>query len=200
MAKIPIKPIVDTAKKHGPKVGKFVKENWKDIPQGVAILGTFGKKVSDFTENKKESKQYDAKIHYRKKRYLKYKNEILPELDNKKRHELFQARLEVEQFIQQIKNEENKELVVKKPLHSKRIKGWNEILIQINDKIEIKDYQEYLMIYNTTNYHSAYFEGFEGQVVKFKNLIDNANIDEIYNYLFETTKRSKEEIRRDFSL
>jgi hypothetical protein len=200
MAKIPIKPIVDTAKTHVPKVGKFVKENWKEISQGAALVGTLGKKVNDFRENKKDTKLYDAKIHYRKNRYIKYKTEILPELDNKKRHELFQARLEVEQFIQQIKNEENKELVVKKPLHSKRIKDWNEILIQIKDKIETKDYQEYLMIYHTTNYHSAYFEGFEGQIVKFKNLIENSNTDEIYNYLFETTKRSKEEIKRDFPL
>jgi hypothetical protein len=200
MAKLPIKPIVDTAKTHGPKVGKFVKDNWKEISQGAALVGTLGKKVNDFRENKKEPKQYDAKIHYRKNRYIKYINEILPELENKKRHELFQARIEVEQFIQQIKNEENKELVVKKPLHSKRIKDWNEILIQINDKIKTKDYQEYLMIYNTTNYHSVYFVGFEGQVGKFKNLIDSSNIDEIYNFLFETTKRSKEEVRRDFPL
>ncbi|MGM0840254.1 MAG: hypothetical protein ACQEWE_05985 [Bacillota bacterium] len=200
MARIPIKPIVDIAKTHGPKAGKFVKKNWKYIPKVVAGVGTVSENFSAFKENKKETKQYDAKMHYRKNRYIKYKNEILPELDKKKRHELFQAKLEVEQFIQQIKNEENKELVVKKPLHSKRINNWNEVLIQIKDKIETRDYQEYLMVYNSTDYHSAYFEGFEGHLVKFKNLLDASNIDEIYNYLLATTKRKREEIERDFSL
>lgn len=200
MARIPIKPIVDIAKTHGPKAGKFVKENWKEISKGVAIVGTASKKVNDFKENKKDTNQYDAKMHYRKNRYIKYKNAILPELDKKKRHELFQAKLEVEQFIQQIKNEENKELAVKKPLHSKRINSWNEVLIQIKDKIETRDYQEYLMVYNSTDYHSAYFEGFEGHLVKFKNLLDASNIDEIYNYLLATTNKSKADLERDFSL
>lgn len=200
MARIPIKPVVDFAKTHGPKAGKFVKENWKEIPSVVAVVGTASKKLNAFKGNKEDTKQYDAKMHYRKNRYIKYKNEILPELDKKKRHELFQAKLEVEQFIQQIKNEENKELAVKKPLHSKRINNWNEVLIQIKDKIETRDYQEYLMVFNSSDYQSAYFEGFEGHIVKFKNLLDTSNIDEVYNYLMATTKRKREEIERDFSL
>jgi hypothetical protein len=198
MAKIPIKPIVDTVKTQGPKVGKFVKGNWKEISQVVALVS--GKKTNDFRKSKKETKQYQGKIHYRKNRYGQYKTEILRDLDNKKRNELFQAKLEIEQFIQQITDEGNKELVVKKPLHSKRIKNWSEILTQIEDKMATKDYQEYLMIYNTPDYQSSFFEGFEGQLEKFKNLIDGHNIDELYEYLLTRTKRSKEDINKDFSL
>lgn len=91
------------------------------------------------------------------------------ELDNKNRNELFQYILEVEQFIQQIKNEENKELGVRKPIHKNRIKNWNDILIQIKDKMDAKDYLEFIKIYNNPNYHSEYFQGFEGVAEKFKN-------------------------------
>lgn len=200
MAKIPIKPIVETVKTQGPKVGKFVKDNWKELSKAVAIVGTTGKKANDYRKSKKETEQYRGKTHYRKTRHGQYKTEILRDLENKKRNELFQAKLEVEQFIQQIKDEGNKELVVKKPLHFKRINNWNEILTQIEDKMAMKDYQEYLMIYNNPNYNSSYFEGFEGQLKKYKNLIDGQNTDELYEYLLTRTKRDKEDIKRDFSL
>ncbi|WP_141769917.1 hypothetical protein [Bacillus massilinigeriensis] len=181
-------------------MGKFVKNNWKEISEGVALVGYVGKKAIDFRQSKKDTEQYQRKIHYRKTRHGQYKTEILLNLDNKKRNELFQAKLEVEQFIQQIKDEESKELVVKKPLHSQRINNWNEVLTQIEDKMAMKDYQEYLMIYNNPNYQSLYFEGFEGQIEKFKNLIDSQNTFELYEYLLTRTKRSKEDIKIDFLL
>lgn len=75
-----------------------------------------------------------------------------------------------------------------------------KILTQIEGEMATKDYQAYLMIYNTPDYQSSYLEGFEGQLEKFKNLIDGQNIDELYEYLLTRTKRSKEDIKRDFSL
>ena len=70
---------------------------------------------------------------HRKERYNHYKTKILPELDSQNRNELFQYIDEIEQFIQQIKNEEKKEISVKKPIHEKRINSWNDILIQIKE-------------------------------------------------------------------
>jgi hypothetical protein len=121
-------------------------------------------------------------------------------LDSQNRNELFKYILEVEQFIQQIKNEENKELVVKKPIHIKRIKNWNDILIQIKDKMYTKDYIEFIKIYNNPNFHSEYFKGFEGLVENFKKLNNREKYDDLLKYIAEITNRSIEQIKRDFSL
>lgn len=198
MVKIMIKPIVQSLKTNGPTIVKFVKNNWKEISATAVTLSGVSKQVADYKKNKSESNQEN--IHFRKARYILYKTEIMNNLDAKKRTELFQYKLEVEQFLQQIKDEEKIELAMKKPIHSKRIKNWDQILIQIEDKMAIKDYQEYLMLYNSPNYQSAYFEGYEGHLEKFKRLINSDNVDELYDYLFTNTKRSKEDIQKDFSL
>ena len=124
-------------------------------------MSTGVKVIKENIGKKKETNKTEEKMHHRKVRYNQYKK-ILLELDSKNRNELFQYILEVEQFIQQIKNEENKELGVKKPIHKYRIKNWNDILIQTKDKMDAKDYLKFIKIYNTPNYHNEYFQGFEG--------------------------------------
>lgn len=198
MAKIPIKPIVQSLKTNGPTFIKFVKNNWKELSTTAVTVSEFSRQVVDRKKNKKESNQEN--IHYRKARYTLYKTDIMNNLDAKKRTELFQYKLEVEQFLQQIKDEEKIELAMKKPIHSKRMKNWDQILIQIEGKMVIKDYQEYLLVYHSPNYQSAYFEGYEGQLEKFKRLIKSDNTDELYDFFITNTKRSKEDIQKDFSL
>ncbi len=85
MAKIPVKLILDTAKTHGPTVGKFLKENWKETAVVVGGLG----KAREYIINKKETKKNSEKIHFRKNHYSHYKTTILKELDNKKRASFF---------------------------------------------------------------------------------------------------------------
>ncbi|MDE0641581.1 hypothetical protein PWJ77_14045 [Bacillus sp. CNPSo 3703] len=198
MAKIPIKPIINTIKDHAPRAGKFIKENWKEVVTVVERADAVGKRVNDYRKSKKAVKQNQGKMHFRKARYAHYKTKIMGELDNKKRRELFQYKLEVEQFIRQIKNEEDNELGVKKPIHSKRTKKWKEVLIQIIDKMKIKDYQEYLMLYNNPNYECNYFEGYEGEVEKFKRIINSDDYEELHNFIFSKTGKSKSEIEKDF--
>jgi hypothetical protein len=200
MAKIPIKPIIKIAKTHGPKAAKFVKENWKELSQGAAAAGSAGKMANDFRKKRKESKHDPARVHFRKSRFHQYKTVILPDLPKMNRRELFEAKLEVEQFIGQIKEEEKKEAGVKKPLHSKRLNNWKDVLIQIEARLAAKDYQEYIRIYNNPSYHSEYFKGYERQLEKFKNLLENEDNEELYEYLITHTKRSKEDIKTDFSL
>lgn len=112
--------------------------------------------------------------------------------------QLFTHQLEVEQFINQIKNEGNKKSGLKKPLHSKRINDWKSILVQIEDKIVTRDYQEYLMIYNNLEYQSAYFEGYEGRIIKFKELVSKGILEDIYNFIQKTTRKNIDDIKRDF--
>ncbi|TYS17062.1 hypothetical protein FZC78_10575 [Rossellomorea vietnamensis] len=200
MAKLPIKPIIKLAKTHGPAAAKFVKKHGPAISQGAAFVGSAGKIAKDFRKNRKESEQYLEKNHPRKIRFHQYKTKIVPVLHNMNRLELFKGKLEVEDFIAQIKEEEQKEASVKKPLHTKRLKDWNDILIQMEAKIAARDYQEYIMIYNNPSYHSEYFTGYERQLEKFRNLVENQDNEELYGYLLTHTKRSKEEIKVDFSL
>ena len=198
MSKIPIKPIIELAKRHGPAMGKFVKKNWKEISQTVGVVGSVGKTANNLVNNRKEAKQENGKIHYRKTRFVEYKTETLGSIDSKNRAELFKHILEIKQFINQIEIEGNKELALKKPLHSKRINDWNSILVQIEDKIITRDYQEYLMIYNNPEYPSAYFEGYEGQITKFKELVNKGILEELYNFIQLTTGKNIDDIKRDF--
>ncbi|MDA1605200.1 hypothetical protein PDL06_03285 [Bacillus cereus group sp. TH208-1LC] len=198
MAKIPIKPIVNGVKEHGPKAWTFIKENGKDIAKVAGIIGSGVKVAYSMNKKREENQNNPSKVHYRKARYNDYKSNILKSLDIKKRAELFQYKLEVEKFIEQINNEENSELIVKKPLHSRRMNNWSSILIQIQDKIQAKDYHEYLKICNKSDYYSDYFEGFEGYVDKLKFLLNNEIPESVYEYLAKQTNIDIEKIRKDF--
>lgn len=200
MAKIPYRKVIDGAKEYGPKAGKFIKENWKEIGGAFGALSAGGKAVNDFRKEKKEEKLKQGKIHHRKAQYYHYKSSVLQNLDNKNKNELFDYILEIEKFIQQIKQKEDKELGVKKPIHTRRINNWNEILIQIQDKMYTKDYHEFLKIFNDPNYESEYFKGFEVLVENFKKLINSKKIDELLDFISKSTNMSETRIKRDFSL
>lgn len=117
----------------------------------------------------------------------------------RQRKELFQYTLEVEQYIEQIKFEENQQLNVKKTLHSKRLKNWYDILTQIKDWMITKDYHEYLLIYNDPNYTSTYFEGFTKLVEKFKKLMNEQYKDKLHRFISDNTKKDISRIKSDFS-
>lgn len=199
MPRIPIRPILEGVKKYGPKTGKLIKDNRKEIAAVLDALGV-GESIKKHREKKEELNKTEGNLHHRKGRYNHYKTKILPELDSQNRKELFQYILEIEKFIQQIKNEENKEIGVKKPIHEKRIKNWNDILIQIKDKMSTKDYLEFIKIYNNPNFQSEYFTGFESHVDKFKKLNNIEKYDDLLKYIAEITNSNIDQIKNDFSL
>jgi hypothetical protein len=102
MAKVPIGPILEGVKKYGPKAGKFLKENWKEVVGVVGAFGTGSKAIKESIDKKKETKKGQGKLHHRKDRFYHYRATVLRELDNKNRNELFQYILEIEQFIEQM--------------------------------------------------------------------------------------------------
>lgn len=196
MSKSPINNLVDIAKKNGPGAIKFVKEN-KEVINIVTPFVAYGaKRLNDFRINKKKS--LELKEHPRKKRYIEYKNEILKNLDKLHRWQLASNKKEVESFIEQIKNEEQKELGVKKPIHSKRTNEWKYILIQIENRITLMDYQEYHKLFNDPKYISLYFEGNERSVSNFLKLVGEEDLESIHAFIFEQTGKSKEIIKKDF--
>lgn len=190
MSRIPIGPVIEGAK----KAGKFVKDNKKEIGAFISVAGSIGGAAIKW---KKESKTED-KLHPRHNSYLHYKTKILTELDSQNRNELFRYIDEIEQFIQQIKSEEKRGIGVKKPIHKKRINNWNDILIQIKDKMATKDYLEFIKIYNNPTYQSEYFSGFEGHVEKFKKLNNVEKYEDLLRYISGMTSRSIEKIKKDF--
>lgn len=200
MSKIPIGQLIKGVKKYGPIAGEIIKNNRKEIIAALGVLGV-GDAIKKRIEKKEDSSKTEGKnSHHRKRRYDHYKTKILNELDNQNRYELFQNILEVEQFIQQIKNEEKKEIGVKKPIHERRIKNWNDILIQIKDKMSTKDYLEFINIYNNPNYQSDYFKGFEGHVEKFKKLNKGKNSDDLLKYIAEITGMNIDQIEKHFPI
>ncbi|ETP70345.1 hypothetical protein G159_02110 [Planococcus glaciei CHR43] len=192
MAKIPVKLVVDTAKLHGPKVIKFAKDNEKIILAAIPSVAAGAKKLKEIRDNKKE---VDSKEHLRKKRFAEYKQ---TEFNTQNKVHLLKSKHEIENFILQIMTEEERELAFKKPVHSKRIKNWNSILIQLEDQMAVLDYEEYLKIYNNPKCESSYFEGMERHIEKYKRLIEEDNTEELVNFIHTQTKRDIKAIEKDF--
>ncbi|WP_215112987.1 hypothetical protein [Exiguobacterium sp. s63] len=66
--------------------------------------------------------------------------------------------------------EQAQNTVIKKQMHEGRIKEWESILSHIVSQMTIKDYMEYLRLFNNPEYQSDYFTGFERDIEKFKKL------------------------------
>ncbi|MDF2947594.1 MAG: hypothetical protein K0S51_2273 [Bacillales bacterium] len=198
MSRIPMGPIKEGVKKYGPKAWGFLKDNRKEITAALDFLGVVDS-VKKHREKKEESNKTEGKEHYRKGRYNRYNAKLLYELDSQNRNELFQYMLEIEQFILQIKNEKKEGSSLKKPIHEKRIKNWNDILIQIKDKMSTKDYLEFFKFYNNSDYQSEYFKGFEGLVERLKKLNNSDKYDDLLKYISEITRRDIDQIKKDFT-
>lgn len=163
-------------------------------PDIIAVVSTLSVGVKKYEEMK------EGNLPYRVERYNLYKTKILNELDNQNRNKLFQYKLEIEQFIQQIENEKKEVIFAKRPKHDKDIKKWNDILLQIKDKMSRKDYQEFINIYNNPNYQSEYFKGFECHVERFKKLNNGEKYDDLLKYIAEITSMNVNRIKEDFPL
>ncbi|MCS1381899.1 hypothetical protein NXZ75_06815 [Lysinibacillus sphaericus] len=195
MSKIPIKPILKTMKTLAPKV-IFVKENPDKVVAAAGGLGKLGKAGMDTIKSKEERfdrRALKGKVPFRKRKFIQYQNEILPNLDSYSYTELISYKHEVENYIKQINQEEDDQLVVNKPLNSKRRKSWEKIYIQIEDKIKSKNYVEFLKVYNSSSYTSDYFED---KIIK--NIRNIENKDELYKYIIRYTERDLKEIEKDF--
>lgn len=196
MSKKPIDFVIDTAKTNGPKVAKYIKNNPEVLLKVTPFIAIATEKVKKFQDNRK--KKSTPKVDVRKNKYNEYKTEILINLSDYTRLQLLGHKNEVESFIEQIKNEEMQELALKKPLHSKRKKEWEKILIQIKDKIALLDYQEFIRVFNNPDLPNLYFEGLERQLAGFRKMILEDDIEVIRNYVFEQTGKKKEDIAREF--
>lgn len=135
------------------------------------------------------------KDHLRKKRFAEYNQ---TDFSTKNRAYLLRSKHEIENFLLQISAEEELELAIKKPMHSKRIKNWNSLLIQIEDQMAVLDYQEYLRIYNDLNYESSYFKGFDRLIEKYKKIINESSLEELVDFIHIQTKREIKVIETDF--
>ncbi len=195
MAKIPVKVLKIVA----PVVWDFTKKHGKEIAGLSSTIIDAQKGVKDYNKNKKQEKESLGKIHYRKSRYQQFNREVLKDLENMNRSELFRYKLEIEQYLNQIEIEKNNEFIIKKPLHSKRIGNWYNVLLQVRDWIELKDYQEYLFIFHNPNFQSKYFLGFEGLEEKFKIIISTNSNEKIHEFLDQNTTKNIEDIKKDFS-
>lgn len=184
-----IKPIID----FGKVAVKYVKENPHKIAAAAPIIIKEYSKFKEFREGKKVNKT-DKNLPYRKKQFSIYNNDILPNLNTFSYVQLISYRKEVEDFINQIAQEETDELVINKPIHSKRIKSWKKIFVQIDDKIRNRNYEELLKSYNSTSFESNYFDG---KVINDMRGIDDKS--ELHRFIYRYTERNMKDIERDFS-
>ncbi|MYL64380.1 hypothetical protein GLW07_13570 [Bacillus hwajinpoensis] len=194
MVKIPIKPIMNVAKNATPIVTEYVKKHPGKTLSIISVAGKASKEFLDKKEARFEKKQNKGKIHYRKIQHLKYHNEILPKLDTYSYIQLNSFKQEVETYIKQINQEEENQLAINKPLHTKRIKSWDQIRIQIEDKIKTKNYEELLKAFNSPSYESIYFDA---KVINGIRSIDDTK--EVHNYVYLYTEKDIKNIEIDFS-
>lgn len=199
MSKKSTELIMNGVKKYGPAVGKFALEHKKEIVEAIGAFGVTERLKKRSNQESNPKKRKDKIMHPRKKRYQYYLAEVVPALNTQNRDELFQYKLEVEQCIQQIKFEQAQDIVIKKQIHESRIKEWDAILSQIVSQMTVKDYMEYLKLFNNPEYQSEYFKGFEGDVEKFKKLNTVEQYDTVVNYIHEKTNIDIEQIKKEFS-
>lgn len=197
MSKKSTELIVNGVKKYGPTVGKLALKHNKEI---IGAIGSINlKKRFNKSDDPDQIPKKSKNKHPRKQRYQYYLTEVTPKLDTRNRDELFQYRLEVEQCIQQIKMEQAQDIVIKKQIHEGRIKEWEAILSHIVSQMTIKDYMEYLRLFNNPEYQSEYFAGFKGDVEKFKKLNTVEQYGALVQYVHEKTMIDIEQIKREFS-
>lgn len=174
--KIPVKPLVDKAKKNGPRLIK---------QYGPSLLGMIPK--DSLLKNTP---------HHRKERYNTHVKETLQNLDSYNREQLIGLELEIEEFLLQIEDEKANKRVPLNPRINKWNDNWKNILRQVSAKRKNKDYIEYIKIYNNPDYHSEYFVGYEGHIKKYKELIRNEEQKELIDFIISQTGKSEEEINR----
>lgn len=196
MAKIPIKPFADFAIKHGPKVVDQIAKNPHLIKPAIDKID----KVAQWQNERKEKKEAARTIPYLEQHYKLYNDEILPSLDTCQRSELLSYRLDVQKTLVQISADKAKDAKPKAVLHNKKSKKWEQVLSQIEGKLNTKDYEEYLKLYHNPESESAYFEGYEQNTAIFKKLLTENDSGKIREFLSNQTNMSIEDINRDFFL
>lgn len=199
MSKKSTELIVNGVKKYGPTVVELALKHNKEIIGALESINLKKRlnKSDDLNQSSKVAKGKNK--HPRKQRYQYYLTEVIPTLDTRNRDELLEYKLEVEQCIQKIKMEQAQDIVIKKQIHEGRIKEWEAILSYIVSQITIKDYMEYLRLFNNPEYQSDYFKGFKGDVEKFKKLNTVEQYDVLVQYVHEKTMIDIEQIKREFS-
>lgn len=196
MAKIPIKPVTDFAIKHGPKVVDQIAKNPHLIKPAIDKID----KVAQWQNERKEKKEAARTIPYLEQHYKLYNDEILPSLDTCQRSELLSYRLDVQKTLVQISADKAKDAKPKAVLHNKKSKKWEQVLSQIEGKLNVKDYEEYLKLYHNPESEGAYFEGYEQNTAIFKKLLAESDSGKIREFLSNQTNMSIEDINRDFFL
>lgn len=174
--RIPVRPIVEIAKKKGPPLMK---------QYGPKILGAIP--ISSALPK--------PPPHHRKERFNLHVKETLQNLDSYNREQLIGLELEVEEFLSQIEDEKSNKKAPINPRRNKWTENWENVNRQVSSKRKNKDYIEYIKIYNNPDYHSEYFVGYEGHVKKYKELIQSENQQELIDFVASQTGKSKEEIK-----
>lgn len=196
MAKLPIEPVIKVAKEALPKVKDYVQKNpdvvLKIATGAMGVAGTFGKRISDSKQERFEQKRTEGKVHPRILKYREFHNNILPKLDSFSYAQLNKYEDDVKKYLKQINREKSRELFLKQPIHSKRLKGWEIILEQLEDFILAKNYEELLKAANNLEYVSSYFE--PKIIEKLRESKNESLISMVHGY----TKREKRDIERDF--
>lgn len=189
MPKFSIKPAIELAKKakpivkeYGPKVIPVVAPFVKDVPS----------KTIDTLKSYKENKKLNGKVPFRKIRFQQYHSDVLPNLQNFNLLQLKSYINEVKSFITQLEAERNRNIINEKII-IKRITNWQKVLIQLEDVLSNRSYEEFLKMYQAKDYNSLFFE--EKIVTDFKNLIEK---EDMYRFIKRFSNKSEDEIAQDF--
>lgn len=175
--KLPVKPIVDIAKKNGPKlVKKYGPALVSAIPEKTSLLKT--------------------PSHHRQQRYTTHSTETLQHLDSFNREELINLELEVEEYLDQIEEERTTKKTPVNPRLNRWMDNWKNIHRQVSSKRKNRDYIEYVKIYNNPEYQSDHFTGFEGHIRRYKELIASGDQDGVVGFITEQTGKSEKEVHK----
>ncbi|GER68604.1 hypothetical protein BpJC7_19840 [Weizmannia acidilactici] len=193
MVWFPVKSMIEIIKTQGPVVIKWVHDYWKSASKIIGAAGSAGKTIQWYRKYK------NKQLGTLKNQYEYYEKQVLGHFSGCTRKDLYQYILEIEKTIQQIEQEQQSNMFLLKPFYGQEIRKWNAIFAQITDKMSVKDYQEYLLMYNNPDYENGYFKGFDALTGKFKSIAASGDMEALYRFISEKTGMPMEKIKSDFS-
>ncbi|WP_342527205.1 hypothetical protein MKY84_01175 [Chryseomicrobium sp. FSL W7-1435] len=156
MSKIPLEII----KELGAKGMDYAKKNPGQVKAALAMAPALLKTLTDLNDKKHEwhlnklKKKSDVdKMEYRETRYMRYQDQILPNLESYNYAKLDECLSEVESFLMQLKSEMT---VIKRPKLMPRVAKWQKVKLQLESHRDSRFYSELVRVNEDVGYDSAF--------------------------------------------
>lgn len=160
------------------------------VPSLVGILSDLNDKKNEWHLNKLKKKSELGKMEYRETRYMRYQDQILPNLESYNYTKLDECISEVESFLMQLKSEMT---VIKRPKLMPRVTKWQAVKTQLEDYRDLRFYSELVRVNDDADYDSAFLT--KSVQTYFREL---PTIEDRRAFVLQVTEKDEQKVALDF--